>query len=148
MYTITLVRPGETVFVTFLVQRIEIFYGITLAMNFICTCAFCRQLYPPPISLFSKLAALIAYKIWTIQKPVAPFFKGGENDLSRLAAIVVESGESGRSLIVFEYNNVMPLNRCRLLCGSLGNDNHLLPKFCGHVCTPQSRESRLLHVQR
>ncbi|KAH7929030.1 hypothetical protein BV22DRAFT_1044252 [Leucogyrophana mollusca] len=81
VYTLSLVLPGEDVFADALSVRVKTFYSITLAMNVICT-------------------TLIAFKIWRIQRAVAPFAKGNENDLSRLVAIIVESGSVYSALLV------------------------------------------------
>ncbi|EGO01342.1 hypothetical protein SERLA73DRAFT_87928, partial [Serpula lacrymans var. lacrymans S7.3] len=81
VYTLSLVLPGENVFADALSVRVKTFYSITLAMNVICT-------------------TLIAYKIWRIQRAVAPFAKGNENDLSRVVAIIVESGSVYSAVLV------------------------------------------------
>lgn len=81
VYTLSLVLPGENVFVDALSIRVKTFYSITLAMNVICT-------------------SLIAFKILKIQKAVASFAKGGENQISRLVPIMVESGAAYSALLV------------------------------------------------
>ncbi|KIJ64921.1 hypothetical protein HYDPIDRAFT_28269 [Hydnomerulius pinastri MD-312] len=81
VYTLSLILPGENVFADALSVRVKTFYSITLAMNVMCT-------------------SLIAFKIWRIQRAVAPFTKGNEYDLSRLVAIIVESGSVYSALLV------------------------------------------------
>jgi len=81
VYTLSLVLPNENVFVDTLFVRVTTFYSITLAMNVICTC-------------------LIAIKILKIQRAVAPFSKGNEDQISRLVPIIVESGAAYSALLV------------------------------------------------
>lgn len=80
VYTLSLVVPGENVFADALSVRVKTFYSITLAMNVICT-------------------LLIAFKILKIQKVVAPFAKGSEDQISRLVPIIVESGSAYSALL-------------------------------------------------
>ncbi|KAG2040414.1 hypothetical protein BDR03DRAFT_948665 [Suillus americanus] len=81
VYTLSLVVPGENVFADALSIRVKTFYSITLAMNVICT-------------------LLIAFKILKIQKVVAPFKKGNDDQVSRLVPIIVESGSVYSALLV------------------------------------------------
>ncbi|KAG0696793.1 hypothetical protein DFH29DRAFT_812580 [Suillus ampliporus] len=81
VYTLSLVVPGENVFVDALSVRVKTFYTITLAMNVICT-------------------SLIAFKILKIQKVVAPFAKATEDQISRLVPIIVESGSAYSAFLV------------------------------------------------
>ncbi|KAG1886650.1 hypothetical protein F4604DRAFT_1917454 [Suillus subluteus] len=81
VYTLSLVVPGEDVFADALSVRVKTFYSITLAMNVICT-------------------LLIAFKILKIQKVVAPFKKGNDDQISRLVPIIVESGAVYSALLV------------------------------------------------
>ncbi|KAG2340351.1 hypothetical protein BDR05DRAFT_966865 [Suillus weaverae] len=81
VYTLSLVVPGENVFADDLSVRVTTFYSITLTMNVICT-------------------LLIALKILKIQKAIAPFTNGNENQISRLVPIIVESGSAYSALLV------------------------------------------------
>ncbi|KIK95822.1 hypothetical protein PAXRUDRAFT_11213 [Paxillus rubicundulus Ve08.2h10] len=76
IYTLSLVVNGENIFADALSVRLTTFYVITFVMNAMCT-------------------TLLAFRIWRIQRNVAPFARGNE-DLSRIAAVIVESGESRR----------------------------------------------------
>ncbi|KAF9225033.1 hypothetical protein BS17DRAFT_702042 [Gyrodon lividus] len=92
VYTLSLIVPGENVFTDALSVRVKTFYAITLTMNVICT-------------------TLIAFKIWKIQRAVAPFAKGSEYDLSRVVAMIVESGSVYSALLVVmitTYTNNSP----------------------------------------
>ncbi|KAF8838721.1 hypothetical protein BDN67DRAFT_971120 [Paxillus ammoniavirescens] len=80
VYTLSLIVPGENVFADALSVRVKVFYAVTLTMNVMCT-------------------ILLAFKIWRIQKNLAPFAKGNQ-DLSRIIAIVIESGSVYSALLI------------------------------------------------
>jgi hypothetical protein len=91
VYTLSLVVPGENVFADALSIRVKTFYSITLAMNVICTCLLFTLHSSPD---WIRISVLIAVKILKIQKVVAPFAKGSEDQISRLVPIIVESGKN------------------------------------------------------
>jgi hypothetical protein len=91
VYTLSLVVPGEDVFADALSIRVKIFYSITLAMNIICTCLF-SALHSD--SGWICISALIALKIFKMQKVVASFKNVNNDQVSRLLPIIVESGKN------------------------------------------------------
>ncbi|KIJ16541.1 hypothetical protein PAXINDRAFT_10994 [Paxillus involutus ATCC 200175] len=74
VYTLSLVVNGENIFTDALSVRLTTFYVITFVMNAMCT-------------------SLLAFRIWRIQRNVAPFARGNE-DLSRISAVIIESGSA------------------------------------------------------
>lgn len=92
-------------------------------MRFALTCIL---VFIPDFVVLKHVTGLIAFKVWKIQKAVAPFVKGNQGELSRLIAIVVESGESKYVMSLLSLDTTrMTLNRFRLLGGSRGDDNYL-----------------------
>jgi hypothetical protein len=72
-YTVSLVPTGANIFINELSTRIKIFYTITMCLNILCT-------------------ALISYKIWRIQSDMTNYSTRRDNRLTRVIAIIVESG--------------------------------------------------------
>jgi hypothetical protein len=97
VYTLSLVVPGENVFADALSVRVKAFYAITLTMNVMCTSRSYTIFPSLPAFTVPRPTALLAFKIWRIQRNVAPFARGNE-DLSRIMVIVIESGKLRREM--------------------------------------------------
>lgn len=68
-------------------------------------CVLLPLVFTSGLTVFQIPTGLIALKIWKIQRVVAPFAKGSQDEMSRLVAIIVESGESGCVIIICDYND-------------------------------------------
>jgi hypothetical protein len=97
VYTLSLVVNGENIFTDALSVRLTTFYVITFVMNAMCTCRSCTIFPSLPIFTVPRPTALLAFRIWRIQRNVAPFARGNE-DLSRISAVIIESGKSRKEM--------------------------------------------------
>lgn len=94
LYSFDKVEPEASIFVVQLGHWITAFFSMTFATNVICTgasSAYPRRTHTETLSANARMAALVAYRIWTINR--AHVFRGFRHrNLRPVLVLIVESG--------------------------------------------------------